>query len=153
MLEAGYARPVRVEQPVDFLGDRREDLAWVDSAGPPHYRSQPGRGIPFEGSPHPLRVHRALPGEQRRRAVRLVADHPGDTATEISQRLLGVHEVAQFLLGLGVGDRRRGALGEFRHPRLGIGREIRPRGHVRPIRKADGSPVPGEAILLAAEPQ
>jgi hypothetical protein len=33
MREAGYAGPVRVEQLADFLGDRREDLGRVDSAG------------------------------------------------------------------------------------------------------------------------
>ena len=39
MLEAGYGRPVRVEQSADFLGDRREDLARVDPAG--HQRGHP----------------------------------------------------------------------------------------------------------------
>ena len=32
-LEAAYAGVVRAKQPADFLGDRREDLDRVDSAG------------------------------------------------------------------------------------------------------------------------
>jgi hypothetical protein len=67
-----------------------------------------------------------LPSRRREHCLGRLA--LGDQRGQPSQRRLGAGELAQFLLGLGVGDRRRGQLGEVRHPHLGAGREVRPRG-------------------------